>query len=365
MQTDASRQKARVLLYRQYDVERIKSTEGMPASHVSAILVQAFAQAGLDVCADAPIEPSSLIADGIHYGRGNGSYSALCVSHGYGFISAALASTLRSRPRIILHTWKLPWIRADGRHYRLTSRMMDLCLLTIMKRAALVILVSHEQYRMAKARFPKLPIIFVPVVADTHWWTPGPASTDILSRLKVSPAEFLLIGGNVDRDERIPALFAKSLGRKLIRVTGDENTAAKANSTYRELGVDAQCVVKVPWQELRDLYRSAWAVLTAPVANHHPAGLTSLTEALACGAPVLFPNNSTAEGYIKNGQNGILYDKLTIESLQAAAQPLNNAEKRANISRAARKTCDEYLNIDCAVQMLAKELTQVLNLTSR
>ena len=349
---------AYALLHRHEETKQLNGTAGEPAMHVGATYVRGFERAGYRAHAVGSSEPARMVREGWRYSRMIRQAPLASVVQGYSNFAALFSRVGLSgqRPRIVMHTWKVPWTGS----MHLSARLMDRVLEKVIQSSALTVLVSPGQKRLIEKNYPQVPTAWVPVAADTQWWTPGPPQTDLLDRLKVRPGEFLLVGGDVDRDEDAPVGVAMKLGRPLIRVTKDPRTAQRAQEAFKRLGVgDAHCVCKVPWTELRDLYRSAWAVLIAPTASYHPAGLTSLSETLACGGAVLFPRTATAEGYVRDGDNGVLFDSMKVDDILAACRVLDQPGARQRIAAAARQTCDELLNFDRVAQILADRLREL------
>jgi hypothetical protein len=98
-----------------------------------------------------------------------------------------------------------------------------------------------------------------------------------------SRAGFLLVPGNNDRDEQCVLGLADG-GEKIVRVTNDPGTRAFYEARAHP-GVTVRFAVT--FEELRDLYQTAGAVLMPVLTANHAAGQTSALEALACGAPLI------------------------------------------------------------------------------
>jgi glycosyltransferase involved in cell wall biosynthesis len=275
---------------------------------------------------------------------------------GYGVHAAALASVFRLSTEIILHTWKIPF---HGPR-KLTSDINDLMLERVLKHSRLVVIVSKHQQRLVEERYPKISTAWVPVAADIRWWNPGGESTDILKRLGIRRGEFLLSVGDVDRDESVVVGFAKELKIPLVRVTRDPRTAARAQYAAKQSGLaQFHCLERIPYIELRDLHRCAWAMLNAPTVSYHPAGLTTLTESMACGGVVLLPDGPTSDGYITSGKDAILYHEMSVDSLMEACKPIFNETERLKISDAARQRCVEFLNFESAASYISNALCKI------
>jgi len=176
--------------------------------------------------------------------------------------------------------------------------------------------------------------------------------------LGIKSGEYLLCTGDVDRDEDAPAVLAKRLGRPLIRTTRDPRTAERARAAFsRAATPNAHCLIQVSWTQLRDLYRCAYATLITPTVSHHAAGCTSLTEAMACGALIIFPDNPTAESYFQDGVNGLLVESLDADGLLNGLMKIRNEEHRLEIRAGARKFAEQYLTLRRGAQRVAAALT--------
>lgn len=336
------------------NVSNVATTAEEPAFHIGAIHVRALARLGYDVCATGSQDPGALLRETISFARRFQGTKLAVIAQGYGTTAAALRGTLCSRPAFVYHTWKVPFTGPA----RISARMMDTVADRVIRRAALVVLNSMTQQRQIAERYPRVPSIWAPVTADIDWWRPGPVETDLPGRLNLPAQQFLMCVGDIDRDEELPVALAQRLARPLVRVTRDPKTAQRAlEASARAALREGHVLVDISWAQLRDLYRSAWAVLLAPVTSLHPAGLNGLTETMACGTPVLFPRGPTAEGYVQDGADGVLFDELTVDCVAAAAGVYAQPESRQRIAAAARATCQERLNFDTAAGLLVERLT--------
>lgn len=331
----------------------VRSTPDEPAFHIGAIHTRVFEALGYAPQAIGSNDAGALLREGLAFSRRLEGSKLAVVQQGYGTIAGAMRVVSSVSPRIIYHTWKVPFTGPA----RLTSRAMDAASDLVIRRAPLVILNSMIQQRMIAERYRWVPSIWIPVGVDKDWWCPGPQETGVLAPLGYLPGEFLMCVGDVDRDEDLPVALAQRLGRPLVRVTRDPNTVRRAKEAAAKAGLKHSHVLTgIAWRELRDLYRAAWAVLLAPVTSLHPAGLNGLTESMSCGAPVLFPNSPTPEGYVRSGENGMLYDQMTVDSIAAAAEVYQHPESRARISSAARLTCEQRLGFDAAAKIVVDRL---------
>lgn len=334
----------------------VTSTPNDPAFHLGAVHTRALAWAGYEPRVIASERPGRLLREGWSFARQIADGELAVVVQGYGTFAAAMRTALHRRPRVVLHTWKVPGVGSR----RLSTRANDAVMARVIRRAALVVLNARWQQRHVDEHYPKTPTVWVPVAEDVDWWRPGEAETELVRSLDLPAGGFLMCVGDVDRDESLPVALAQRLGRPLVRVTRDPRTADRARAAAAAAGMrDSRVLHWVTWPQLRDLYRTAWAVLLAPTTWVHPAGLNGLTEALSCGAPVLFPNTPTAEGYVTSGVEGMLYDELTLDCVAAAARAYEDAAVRQRVSAAARLKAETDLTFDAAATTVAARLREL------
>lgn len=358
---ETTRHEAALLLQDDEPVNRaILSTPDMPATYYVAVHHRALRLCGFDPELRAPGNPRRLLREGWRHSR-RMRHDRLVVTHqGYGCFALGFCRLLRSQPRFILHSTKIPFSVPYTGHARLKTRLNDRVLERTIRAASLVVLNSLEQVALLEEQQPGVSAMWLPCAQDVEWWKPGPLETDVLEPLGIRPGEFVLCVGDVDRNESLPALLAKRLGRPLVRVTRIEKTAANARATFAEIGLaDAHCLSRIPYRQLRDLYRSAWAVLNTPFRTDHPAGLTGLLEGMACGAPLLFPAGPTSQGHATDGVDAILYEGNTVDDVLDAARRLSSGEFRTNISRAARERCERELNLDSVAARLVARMEEL------
>jgi len=344
---------AKILLANRDDLRRAGRSLDEPSFHVGIMFERALDAAGFEPELMAPADPRRILRAGIDFLGPVRRAPVAAVVQGYACVSAFLDSLLPRPSAVILHTWKVPWTGPR----RLTAHLMDRVLERVIRISRLVVLASHEQRRLMAERHPRVRTVWIPVTADIDWWKPGPIETGVLDRLRLRRGEYLLSVGDVDRDESVPVRVAQRLSRPLVRVTRDPGTKARAEETFRSLDArNAHCLLRIPYPELRDLYRGAWTMLAAPVLSYHPAGLTGLTEGMAAGTPLLFPRSVTAEGYAEDGVHALLYDEMSVDSIAAAAARLEEPGLRARISQSARAVSEQRLNYDAASAMLREAI---------
>lgn len=356
---------ANLFVFSQEYKDQIITSEDKPALNIGATYYPALRKLGFNIIVHAPSNPSRKILQvlqGLRYCFTVRSTSLNVLVQGYPIIAAWLASFLRRKIPTIIHTWKVPGIGSS--HF--SAKIYDWILSNVIRKSMLVVLASKRQEALIRKRFPHVNTLWVPVTPDVDWWKPGYQETDVLLRNKLVTESFLLVIGNVDRDEVVAAHAAKALGIRLVRVTRDPMTAERAQKAYNKEGInDFVVLLKIPVKEVRDLYRTAWSVLITSNTDVHPAGLTCLTEALACGAAVAIPEGQDQEGYVTNGKDAITFPEVATDAIVSAMQPLRNYSFRQQIKVAARKRAVDFLAAPVVAARVFDALVDILDYSKR
>lgn len=96
---------------------------------------------------------------------------------------------------------------------------------------------------------------------------------------------------------------------------------------------------------LRDLYRSAAAVVVPCRPNEHVSGMTSALESLACGRPVIATRTPGMDRYVRDGATGILVAPGDREALTLALRELLSDQERGDaLGRAGRTDVERRLS---------------------
>ena len=234
----------------------------------------------------------------------NTSNGLVIVWQGYGTY-AVLASTLLGRKtRFILNTYKVP----SDRPQALKKRINDKLLGRAISAADGVIAISRSQANALRSYNPN--VAWVPFAPDSSWWTPGTPDHALLASHGIGYRDYILIMGDVDRDEKTTLKALSDLNRPILRVTRESQTALIARRAFREADIaQGDVLVNVPFEVLRELYRSARVVVVPARSSVHPAGMTSLTEAMSCGRPVVIPSGLATDGYVQDGYDAFVLDE--------------------------------------------------------
>jgi len=173
----------------------------------------------------------------------------------------------------------LPVNRVSLFQWRPLSRLSALKALFVwftLRRSHAILVYSHTTKRYLRRIFPEIPIRQIGLYVDTTYFYPDP--------VKDRGEDFLLVPGDHKRDESLLVEIAERLGTRIVRVTRNETVRRTIESIASE-AVDLR--FNVSFDELRALYQSCRAVLILSDSSEIPTGITTLAEALACGADVV------------------------------------------------------------------------------
>jgi glycosyltransferase involved in cell wall biosynthesis len=174
--------------------------------------------------------------------------------------------------RVSLFQW-----RPIGRLSWLKSAFVQLTLC----RSHAIVVYSHITARYLRRYFPGKRIRQIGLYVDTEYFRPA---------LQQSLGGFIFAPGDHKRDERLLSEVARRLGTRIVRVTRNpavRDAVERLNSREIELRFN------VSFDELRNLYQQCRCVLILSDSSEIPTGITSLAEALACGADVVISRGSS------------------------------------------------------------------------
>jgi glycosyltransferase involved in cell wall biosynthesis len=147
-------------------------------------------------------------------------------------------------------------------------------------------------------------VVFPPV--DTAFFTPGPAGRR---------SGFLIVSALAPYKRLDEAIDAANRGRWPLTIAGFGPEEARLR---RSAGESVRFAGTPPDEELRDLYRSAEAVL---MPGEEDFGIVPV-EAQACGTPVVALGRGGATETVEDGLTGVLYEEPGPAALAAAVERL-------------------------------------------
>lgn len=305
--------------------------------HVAALYEEVFRDCDVRVYPKGPT--GNLLADVLWHLPALLRGEVNVLAPDYPVVAGALASWIRRNPACIVHTWKVPGVSDE----RLSARVYDLMLRRVIDCARAVVVVSMTQKRQLEAMGVSCPVVFAPVSVDSQFWHADPEGMDdVLAHFGLEKRGYVLTVGGPDRDETYAAHLARMIGLPYVRATYNIHTAeaARLQLARENLQSRSHILIKPSDVELRALYAGAWLVCLPTLTRTNPAGLTTLVEAMACGAAVAIPE-SIAEGYVEDRINGLV---LRGDADEFAGRLLSKSDDLPSIRQMARKFAEIELN---------------------
>ncbi|HLC49364.1 MAG TPA: glycosyltransferase [Candidatus Andersenbacteria bacterium] len=209
--------------------------------------------------------------------------------------------------------------------FRLLSHYLRMVDFTIAQRPDAYIANSEYTKSRITTYYRKDSVVVYPPI-DTNFFLPGNAQN--LKR------EYFLCVGRLTKEKRFDHAIhvAEKLGLhlKIVGVGSDEVRLKNIAGKYTEF------LGKVSKEELRDLYRSARALIQPGIEDFGMAAV----EALACGTPIIAYGKGGILEIVTNGVHGILYQDQLPETLAEAIRQFLRIERAfypGNLQKRAMK----------------------------
>jgi len=281
----------------------------------------------------------------------------LIVWQGYGTYAVLFSALLGKKPSFILNTYKVPSDLPQSIFKKVNDRILKKALSS----ADGVIAISKDQVGALQAFNSK--VAWIPFAADFSWWTPACPNLVFLAGQGIHFRDYILIMGDVDRDERTTLNALSDLNHPILRVTRESKTALNARHAFIESNIKQwDVLVSVPYELLRELYRGARVVLVPARSTIHPAGMTSLTEAMSCGRPVVIPSGLATEGYVQDGYDAFVLKKWEKSTIRDSVEKAYQTDIGELIGRNARNTVEERINFHASAKQLSSFIESIESL---
>jgi len=281
------------------------------------------------------------------------------VWQGYGTYAVLFSAILGRKTRFILNTYKVP----SDLPQSIFKQLNDKILKKAISSADGVIAISKDQADSLRAFNSK--VAWIPFAADLNWWTPALPNRVLLASQGIHFQDYILIMGDVDRDERTTLNALRDLNHPILRVTREPKTALDAQRAFRESNIKQwDVLVSVPYELLRELYRGARVVVVPARSTIHPAGMTSLTEAMSCGRPVVIPSGLATEGYVQDGHDAFVLKKWEKSIIRDKVDQAYQTDIGEHIGRNARNTVEKRINFHASAKRLSNFIASIESLSN-
>ncbi len=193
-----------------------------------------------------------------------------------------------------------------------------------------VVAISHSQARTAQ-----VPYEMVHHGVDADYFTYGEGGGD-------DNGEYYLFLGRMSatKGPHLAAQAARDAGKRLVIAAKMQEEAEfdffKKN-VEPLLGDGVEFIGEVGGSDKRRLLQDAVALVN-PITWPEPFGLV-MTEALACGTPVITTNRGAAPEIVEHGVTGIVCD--SDDDIASAFDKVRDLDRKA-----ARRSVEDYFNID-------------------
>jgi len=283
----------------------------------------------------------------------NNSNDLFVVWQGYGSYAIWISYLVGIKPLFILNTYKIP----ESLNQSVWKVINDKILKKLIAKSEAIITISRTQ-AVRLNLFNCKKAAWIPFASDSDWWTPKMPDYEFLGNHGINYRNFILVMGDVDRDEKITLRALRNLNYPILRVTRDKGTARTALKAFTDENVKhGKVCLNVSYELLRELYRGAKFVVVPAKTELHPAGMTSLTEAMCCGKPVIIPSGLATDGYIYDGYNAFVLDQWEEGRINIIAKNICSTDIGMYIGNNARHTVDELINFNASVSRLNEFLT--------
>lgn len=180
-----------------------------------------------------------------------------------------------------------------------------------------------------------------------------PTQKDFLESLPHSPKRIEVIGAHVDEEFFTPAPDMRKPGT-ILAVGNDvsrdyptffravDGLEAEITIVSQILDAPAPAGAKVitdyvPFPAFRDFYRAADVVVVPLKRALHPGGVTTITEAMACGAAVVVSDSPGIKSFVRHGETAHVVPAGDADALRAGVeQVLKEAPYAEKLRRNAR-----------------------------
>jgi|GEM_PF-402145 len=286
------------------------------------------------------------------------SNQLVIIWQGYGTYAVLAHAFLGRKIRFILNTYKVP---SSGRQ-PIKKRINDKLLSRAISLASGVVTISPAQANSLQPLNKNTT--WIPFASDMNWWLPGLPDSQLLASHGINFKNFILVMGDVDRDEKTTLKALRHLNHPILRVTREPETALAARQAFKQLNITlGEVFVNISFDTLRELYRGARVVVVPARSDVHPAGMTSLTEAMCCGRPVVIPSGLATDGYVQDFYDAFVLSEWEESAIRDRVEKIYQTDIGESVGKNARNTIESRLNILASAKQTADFIARIDSLS--
>ena len=181
----------------------------------------------------------------------------------------------------------------------------------------------------------------IPTPIDTSRFSPGEGREEIRSKFGLQEKKVIACVGRVSFEKEIDTLIraiSQMDNDVVLFIVGKGPAMDSLKELSKELGIQDR-VVFAGFQSGDDLVKCYRAADMAATASRFETQCFVALEAMACGLPVACANARALADYVKDGENGFLFDNSVEECVEALKKGLDASDE---IRKNAIATAKEF-----------------------
>jgi glycosyltransferase involved in cell wall biosynthesis len=216
---------------------------------------------------------------------------------------------------------------------------------------------TKQQQEQATTLFgcPRDRTGFLRVGVDTEFFHPGRSSDAAGVRKEIvdfARQQYWVAAGDQLRDEMRVLDLVKRSAIPLVRITRNRLIVKFWADIAKTTSVPILCIANVTWTELKYIYQNALSVVNLVDSSWQPAGWTAVTEAMACGVPVIVNHGLVTvelRRYLKPGESVPfieIREPAASLALEEILRLLSSPQTNLMLGQQARRFVMEHLSIE-------------------